>query len=170
MFDTSKIRIVDNFPKAGIKFYDITTVLNDAESFQELYKVLLEKTRIINPEVIVAMEARGYVFAPALALALNIPFVPIRKKGKLPYKTFSQQYELEYGYETIEVHQDAIKPQQRILIFDDVLATGGTAAAAAKLMQHFNPERIDFLFLLELSFLTGREKIVDYNVDSLIVI
>jgi adenine phosphoribosyltransferase len=170
MFDISKIRTVEDFPKKGIKFFDITTVLNDAESFQELFQALLEKARNVKPDVITALEARGYIFAPALALALNIPFVPLRKKGKLPYKTFSEQYELEYGHETIEVHQDAMKPQLRVLICDDILATGGTAAAAAKLMKHFNPKTIEFLFLMELSFLNGREKIAEYRVESLIIV
>ena len=170
MFDISKIRTVDNFPKMGIKFYDITTVLNDAESFQELFQMLLEKARVLQPDVIVALEARGFIFAPALALALHIPFVPIRKKRKLPYKTYSEQYDLEYGTETIEIHQDAIHPNQRVLIFDDILATGGTAAAAAKLIQHFNPKNVNFLFLMELSFLNGRAKIEEYNVESLIII
>ena len=170
MFDISKIRIVEDFPKPGIKFFDITTVLNDAESFQELFSALLERARALQPDVIVALEARGYFFSPALALALNIPFVPLRKKGKLPYKTFAEQYNLEYGQETIEVHQDAVKPHQRILVFDDILATGGTAAAAARLMQHFNPEKIDFLFLMELSFLNGRAQIADFHIESLIVV
>jgi adenine phosphoribosyltransferase len=115
MFDISKIRTVDDFPKEGIKFYDITTVLNEAESFQELFQALLSKARHLQPDVMVALEARGYIFAPALALALNIPFVPIRKKGKLPYKTFSEQYDLEYGSETIEIHQDAL-PRRRCKI------------------------------------------------------
>ena len=170
MFDISKIRIVEDFPKPGIKFFDITTVLNDAESFQELFSALLERARALQPDVIVALEARGYFFSPALALALNIPFVPLRKKGKLPYKTFAEQYNLEYGQETIEVHQDAVKPNQRILVFDDILATGGTAAAAARLMQHFNPEKIDFLFLMELSFLNGRAQIADFHLESLIIV
>jgi adenine phosphoribosyltransferase len=170
MFDISKIRTVNDFPKEGIKFFDITTVLNDAASFQELFQALLEKARALQPDVIAALEARGYIFAPALALALNIPFVPLRKKGKLPYKTFAEQYDLEYGKETIEVHQDAMQPHQRILICDDILATGGTAAAAAKLMQHFNPKNVDFLFLMELSFLNGREKIAEYCAESLIVV
>jgi len=170
MFDVSKIRTVDDFPKKGIKFFDITTVLNDAEAFQELFAALLEKTQTLKPDVITALEARGYFFAPALALALKIPFVPIRKKGKLPYQTFSEQYELEYGQETIEVHQDAIKPNQRILIFDDILATGGTAAAAVKLMQRFNPKNMNFLFLMELSFLNGRKLLADFNVESLITV
>ena len=169
MFDVSKIRTVDDFPKKGIKFFDITTVLNDAGSFQELFQALLEKAQALKPDVITALEARGYFFAPALALALNIPFVPIRKKGKLPYKIFSEQYELEYGQEAIEVHQDAIKPHQRILIFDDILATGGTAAAAAKLMNHFQPVNVNFLFLMELSFLNGRKQIADYHIESLLL-
>jgi adenine phosphoribosyltransferase len=126
--------------------------------------------RSLQPDVIVALEARGYFFAPALALALNIPFVPLRKKGKLPYKTFAEEYDLEYGREIIEVHQDAIKPNQRILIFDDILATGGTAAAATKLMQYFTPEKIDLLFLMELSFLNGRNLIADFHVESLIIV
>jgi len=170
MFDISKIRTVDDFPVKGIKFYDITTVLNDAESFQELFDALLEKARALKPDVIAALEARGYIFAPALALALNVPFVPIRKKGKLPYKTFSEEYQLEYGFETIEVHQDAIKSNQNILIFDDILATGGTAAAAAKLMKHFTPKNVNFLFLMELSFLYGKEKIQGYISESLIIV
>ncbi|MCL2246043.1 MAG: adenine phosphoribosyltransferase [Lentimicrobiaceae bacterium] len=170
MFDVSKIRTVEDFPKQGVKFFDITTVLNDAESFQELFQELLEKARTLQPDVITALEARGYIFAPALALALHIPFVPLRKKGKLPYKTFSEQYELEYGYETIEIHQDAMKPQQRVLICDDILATGGTAAAAAKLVQRFSPQNINFLFLMELSFLHGRKKIAEYGVESLIMV
>jgi adenine phosphoribosyltransferase len=170
MFDISKIRTVKDFPKPGINFFDITTVLNDADSFQELFQALLEKARDQKPDVIAALEARGYIFASALALALNIPFVTIKKKGKLPYKTFSEQYDLEYGHETIEFHQDAMNPHQRVLICDDILATGGTAAAAAKLMQHFNPETIEFLFLMELSFLNGREKIAEYETESLIVV
>ena len=170
MFDISKIRTVDDFPKKGIKFFDITTVLNDAGSFQELFNELLEIARAKQPDVIVALEARGYLFAPALALALKLPFVPIRKKGKLPYKTFAEPYDLEYGRETIEIHQDAINPHQRILIFDDILATGGTAAAAAKLMQHFDPENVDFLFLMELSFLKGRTLISEFGAKSLIIV
>jgi len=170
MFDISKIRTVDDFPKMGIKFYDITTVLNDAESFQELFQMLLEKARVLQPDVIVALEARGFIFAPALALALNIPFVPIRKKRKLPYKTYSEQYDLEYGTETIEIHQDAIHPNQRVLIFDDILATGGTAAAAAKLMRHFSTKNVNFLFLMELDFLKGREQIKGFEAESLIVV
>ncbi|MDR0206027.1 MAG: adenine phosphoribosyltransferase [Bacteroidales bacterium] len=170
MFDITKIRTVDDFPVKGIRFYDITTVLNDAELFQELFVALLEKARALKPDIIAALEARGYFFAPALALALNIPFVPIRKNGKLPYKTFSEEYQLEYGHETIEVHQDAIQPNQNILVFDDILATGGTAAAAAKLMKHFTPESVKFLFLMELSFLNGKEKIVNYCSESLIIV
>jgi len=170
MFDISKIRIVNDFPKKGIKFFDITTVLTDADSFQKLFQELLVTAQNLKPDVITALEARGYFFAPALALELKIPFVPIRKKGKLPYKTFSEQYELEYGHESIEVHIDAIQSKQRILIFDDILATGGTAAAAAKLMKNFNPQNIDFLFLMELSFLKGRAQIADYCIESLIIV
>jgi adenine phosphoribosyltransferase len=170
IFDISKFRTIDDYPKQGVKFFYFFSVLNDAKSFQELFQALLEKACTLKPDVIAALEARGYIFAPALALALHIPFVPIRKKGKLPYKTFSEQYDLEYGTATIEVHQDAIQPHQRILICDDILATGGTAAAAAKLMQHFNPQNVEFLFLMELAFLNGREKIDKYDTESLIIV
>lgn len=167
--DLDKIRIIKDFPKQGVDFMDITTVLEDAEAFQQAFGELLEQARLLKPEVVVALEARGYIFGPAMALALNVPFVPIRKKGKLPYKTFSADFALEYGTDTIEIHQDSIKEHQRVLVFDDVLATGGTAEAAATLVNHFNPKSVDFLFLIELSFLNGREKLKNYTVKSLIV-
>lgn len=169
MFDSSKIRIVEDFPKKGISFFDITTVLNDAEAFQKLFDALLEKATKLQPDVIVGLEARGYFFAPMLALALKLPFVPIRKKGKLPFHTFAASYDLEYGSETIEIHTDAIQQNKNVLIFDDILATGGTAQAAANLVQHFAPNKIEFLFLMELSFLNGKTKITDYHHDSLII-
>lgn len=167
--DLDKIRIIKDFPKQGVDFMDITTVLEDTEAFQQAFGELLEQARLLKPEVVVALEARGYIFGPALALALNVPFVPIRKKGKLPYKTFSADFALEYGTDTIEIHQDSIKEHQRVLVFDDVLATGGTAEAAATLVNNFNPKSVDFLFLIELSFLNGREKLKNYTVKSLIV-
>ena len=126
MIDTSKIRIVQDFPTKGIKFFDITTVMNDAEMFQNVFNELLEMAKAAKPDVIVALESRGYFFGPAVALALNIPFVPIRKAGKLPYKTYKEIYHLEYGDASIEIHIDAMKEGQRVLVFDDILATGGT--------------------------------------------
>jgi len=170
MIDIQKIRIVEDFPTQGIKFFDITTLMNDTDTFQQVFESLLEAAKKLRPEVIIALEARGYFFAPALALTLKIPFVPIRKKGKLPFDTYKQSYQLEYGEATIEIHQDAIKQNQRVLIFDDVLATGGTAQAAVNLINRFNPASIDFLFLLELSFLKGKEKLENYPIESLLVV
>ncbi len=157
--DINKVRIVEDFPVPGIKFYDITTVLNDSDEFQRIFKELVEAAKKMRPDVIIALEARGYLFGPALALALNIPFAPIRKKGKLPYKTYQESYQLEYGMATIEIHVDAIKLGQRVLLFDDILATGGTATAAINLIQKFNPQAISVLFFLELAALNGRAHI-----------
>jgi adenine phosphoribosyltransferase len=159
MIDIQNIRIVPDFPTEGIQFYDITTLLNDGEVFQEVFRLLLEKAKQWRIDVIVALEARGYFFAPAMALAMNLPFVPIRKKGKLPFQTYSSSYQLEYGHANIEVHTDALKPNSSILLFDDVLATGGTAAAAVELMNYFHPKKITSLFLLELEALQGRKKL-----------
>lgn len=168
MIDTSKIRIVQDFPTKGIKFFDITTVMNDAEMFQNVFNELLEMAKAAKPDVIVALESRGYFFGPAVALALNIPFVPIRKAGKLPYKTYKETYHLEYGDASIEIHIDAMKEGQRVLVFDDILATGGTAAAAAKLVRHFNPSYIAVHFLMELTQFNGRDKIAVDEIKSLI--
>ncbi|MDL2308485.1 adenine phosphoribosyltransferase [Bacteroidales bacterium OttesenSCG-928-B11] len=169
MVDSSKIRVVPDFPTEGIKFYDITTILNDPTEFQNVFQALLTEAKKMNPEVIIALEARGYFFAPAIALALNIPFVPVRKKGKLPFHTFQETYDLEYGQASIEIHNDAIRPHSRILLFDDVLATGGTAQAAIKLLNHFEPKDISALFYIELPALHGREKLTGVeNIVSLI--
>lgn len=167
MIDTSKIRTVQDFPKPGVKFFDITTVMNDAEMYQELFNELLAMAKSVKPDVIVALEARGFFFGPSLALALNVPFAPIRKAGKLPYKTYKETYHLEYGDESIEIHTDAMKEGQRVLIFDDILATGGTAAAAANLVRHFNPTFIATHFLMELSMFNGRDKIKVDDIQSL---
>ena len=167
MIDISKVRIVPNFPTQGIQFYDITTILNDSEEFQKIFNLLLEEAKKTDPDVIVALESRGYYFGPALALALHIPFAPIRKKGKLPFSTYQESYGLEYGKATIEIHTDAIKPNQSILLFDDILATGGTAGAAIKLVKKFNPKDISLLFFMELGFLNGRKLLGNYPAVSL---
>lgn len=168
MIDIDKIRIVPDFPKKGIQFYDITTIMNDATTFRSYFDELLAAAKAMKPEVIVALEARGYFFAPAIALSLNIPFVPIRKEGKLPGKTYRESYDLEYGSETIEIHADAIKLNQRVLIFDDVLATGGTGEAAVKLIKKFAPSHISALFLMELSALNGKNKLKVDEIKSLL--
>ena len=129
--------------------------------------MLLDMAKEVKPDVIVGMEARGYFFAPALALALHVPFVPIRKAGKLPYTTYKATYELEYGEASIEVHTDAMKENQRVLIFDDILATGGTAAAAIELVKKFNPTFVATHFLMEIQALKGRDKIVADDIRSL---
>ena len=167
MLDTSKIRVIPDFPKKGIQFLDITTIMNNADYFQEVFNMLLDMAKEVKPDVIVGLEARGYFFAPALALALHVPFVPIRKAGKLPYTTYKATYELEYGEASIEVHTDAMKENQRVLIFDDILATGGTAAAAIELVRKFNPTFVATHFLMEIQALKGRDKIVADDIRSL---
>lgn len=167
MVDTGKVRIVSDFPEKGIQFYDITTILNDAAEFRKVIDQLLQEAKKISPDVIVALESRGFYFGPPLALALNIPFVPIRKKGKLPFKTYSEEYGLEYGNAAIEIHADAMKLNQSVLLVDDVLATGGTAKAAINLINHFEPKKISTLFFLELEALHGRDKLAGYDVVSL---
>ena len=167
MLDTSKIRVIPDFPKKGIQFLDITTIMNNADYFQEVFNMLLDMAKEVKPDVIVGLEARGYFFAPALALALHVPFVPIRKAGKLPYSTYKATYQLEYGEASIEVHTDAMKENQRVLIFDDILTTGGTAAAAIDLVRKFNPTFVATHFLMEIQALKGREKIVADDIRSL---
>ena len=167
MLDTSKIRVIPDFPKKGIQFLDITTIMNNADYFQEVFNMLLDMAKEVKPDVIVGLEARGYFFAPALALALHVPFVPIRKAGKLPYSTYKATYQLEYGEASIEVHTDAMKENQRVLIFDDILATGGTAAAAIELVKKFNPTFVATHFLMEIQALKGRDKIVADDIRSL---
>jgi len=170
MIDIGKVRIVPDFPTNGIQFYDITTVLNDAEEYQRIFNLLLEEAKKVNPDVIVALESRGYYFGPSMALALRVPFVPIRKKGKLPFSTYSESYDLEYGKATIEIHTDALKSNQKVLLFDDILATGGTALAAIKLINRFNPQSISPLFFMELEALKGKEKLKGYDYTSLVVV
>jgi adenine phosphoribosyltransferase len=170
MIDINKIRVVPDFPSPGIQFFDITTILNDANEYQNVFHELLQKAILFQPDVIVGLEARGYYFAPALALEMKLPFVPIRKKGKLPYLTYAESYLLEYGAASIEIHRDGFPKNQKVLLFDDILATGGTAAAAVKLIQNFEPSSIKALFLMELSFLNGREKLNNIEFESLLVV
>ena len=170
MLDTSKIRVIPDFPKKGIQFLDITTIMNNADYFQEVFNMLLDMAKEVKPDVVVGMEARGYFFAPALALALHVPFVPIRKAGKLPYTTYKATYQLEYGEASIEIHTDAMKENQRVLIFDDILATGGTAAAAIDLVQKFKPSFIATHFLMEIQALNGRAKIAADDIRSLHIV
>ena len=162
------IRDVPDFPKKGIIFKDITTLLNDGKIFKEAVNLLAKKLEEEKIDKIVSMEARGFIFGGALAYKLGCGFVPVRKKDKLPYKKISITYELEYGTDTLEIHQDAITKGENILIIDDVLATGGTAIGVAKLVEKLGGKVSAFSFLVELTFLHGRDKIKEYNVYSLI--
>ena len=163
------IRNVPDFPKPGIQFKDITPVLADAKLFAGTIDLLTEGFKPGMVDAVVGIDARGFIFAAAAAVKLEAGFVPIRKKGKLPYRTHEQDYELEYGTATVAVHVDALKPGSRVLLIDDLLATGGTAAAAAALVQRLGAQILQISFLIELSFLAGREKLKGYPVHSLVI-
>src|SRR5229473_6637107 len=163
------IRNIPDFPKAGIQFKDITPVLADARLFSGAIDLLTEGVEPGMVDAVVGIDARGFIFAAAAAVKLHAGFVPIRKKGKLPYQTIEQQYDLEYGTATVAVHVDALKPGNRVLLIDDLLATGGTAAAAAMLVHRLGGQILEISFLIELSFLGGRQKLKDYPVRSLVV-
>jgi len=165
-----KIRVVPDFPTPGIQFFDITTLLNDAAAFRETIDQMMLIAKKYNPEVVVALESRGFFFGTNLAFQLGIPFVPVRKKGKLPYKTYQETYSLEYGSATMEIHTDAMPEGKRVLIVDDVLATGGSTSAAVNLVNHFHPKNIHLLFLMEMEALKGRKKLNKYSIDSLIIV
>src|SRR6266446_3287782 len=163
------IRNVPDFPLAGIQFKDITPVLADARLFAGSIDLLIDSFKPGTIDAVVGIDARGFIFAAAAALKLKAGFIPVRKKGKLPYNTFEQSYELEYGSNTIAIHTDAVGPGSRVLLIDDLLATGGTAAAAAQLVTQAGAEIVEISFLIELSFLKGREKLSKYPVSSLIL-
>ncbi len=162
------IRNIPDFPKPGIQFKDITPVLSDARLFSGSIDLLTENFKPGMVDAVVGIDARGFIFAAAAALKLQAGFVPIRKKGKLPYQTHEQTYDLEYGTATVAVHTDALKPGSRVLLIDDLLATGGTAAAAAALVEKLGARILEISFLIELGFLDGRRKLKDYSVRSLV--
>ena len=162
------IREVPDFPKPGITFYDITTLLKDKTGFRETVDTLQQHYRDEPVDIVVGIEARGYFFAPAMAHALGAGFVPVRKPRKLPHVVKSVEYELEYGTDQLEVHADAIEPGQRVLIIDDVLATGGTASAVARLVRDLGGQVRGLGFVIELTFLKGRERLKGYDVFSLL--
>ncbi len=161
------IRDIKDFPKPGIIFKDITPLLADADALRYTTEALLNLVPE-NIDKVVGIEARGFFFGTLLAEHLNAGFVPIRKPGKLPYKTFSESYDLEYGTDTLCMHIDAIKPGEKVLIHDDVLATGGTAQAVVKLVEKAGGEVVMLNFLIELSFLSGRDKLKNYKISSLL--
>ena len=162
------IREVPDFPKKGILFYDITTLLKDKLGFARLIDALSEHYIGRDIDLVLGMEARGFIFGPALAYRLNAGFVPVRKPGKLPAETVKISYELEYGSNALEVHKDAVQKGQRILIVDDLLATGGTAVATADLASQLGAQIAGLGFVVELDFLKGREKLGKYDVFSLL--
>jgi adenine phosphoribosyltransferase len=160
------VRDVPDFPKPGIVFKDITPLLSDGALFREAIDLFLEATRPLKPDKIVGIDARGFLFGSAVAYELGIGFVPVRKKGKLPYRTKEASYTLEYGEATVEMHVDAIAPGDRIVLIDDLLATGGTSAAAVKLISQAGGELLEVQFLIELGFLSGRVHLEPVRVRS----
>ena len=162
------IRDVPDFPKEGIIFKDITTLLQDGDAFRQALNQMIKKYLDVKIDKVVAVEARGFIFGGVLAYKLGCGFVPARKPGKLPYHTIGEEYTLEYGTNALEIHEDSIRPGEKVLIVDDLLATGGTALAAAKLAETLGGEVVGIEFLIELGFLHGREKLARYKVNSLI--
>ena len=164
----SLIREVPDFPKKGILFYDITTLLKDKQGFAMLIDKFADHYASHQVDLILGMEARGFIFAPALAYRLKAGFVPVRKPGKLPAECVKYDYALEYGTNTLEIHKDAIQKGQRVLIVDDLLATGGTAEATAKLAESLGAQIAGLGFVVELEFLKGRDRLQGYDVMSLL--
>ena len=166
---TAFIRDIPDFPKKGIVFKDITPLLKDPGAFMIAIDRLAELVNDLDFDLFVAPEARGFILGSALAYKMAKGFVPVRKPGKLPYKTVSQEFQLEYGTDELQIHVDAIKEGQRVVIIDDVLATGGTAEALGNLVKKLGGEVASMLFLVELSFLKARDRLKDYRVESLII-
>ena len=164
----SRIRDIPNFPVEGILFRDITTLLQDAASFRAAIDGLHARVRDLDVDLVVGMESRGFIFAAPLAYMLGVGFVPVRKLGKLPSETVSVEYELEYGTNTLEMHRDAIVQDQRVLIVDDLLATGGTVAATVDLVRQLGGRVVAAAFLIELKALEGRTRLDGYPVISLV--
>lgn len=165
----AKIREIRNFPTEGVLFKDITTLLREPQAFKDVVSQLALQYTQAQVELVVAVESRGFIFGGALAAELGAGFVPVRKLGKLPGKTIEVEYELEYGRDALAIHEDAIKPGQRVLAVDDLLATGGTMAATLRLVEQLGGHVVGVAFLIELAFLHGREKLKNYPLYSLIV-
>lgn len=162
------IRSVKDYPKKGVVFRDITTLLKNGKAFEKAIDQLYKKCEGKKIDLVVAVESRGFILGGALANRLGVGFVPVRKFGKLPADRIEQKYDLEYGTDSLEIHKDAVKKGQKVLIVDDLLATGGTLQAACKLVEKLGGKVVGILILIELSFLKGREKLRDYNLLSLI--
>ena len=163
------VRSIPDFPEEGIIFRDVTSVLQDADGLHLAIDLMQEKIKDLEFDVVVGPESRGFIFGVPIAYNLHKPFVPVRKKGKLPCETVSMEYELEYGTAVIEIHKDAIKPGQKVVIVDDLMATGGTIEAIIKLITQLGGEVVGSVFLMELAGLEGRKKLEGQNVQSVIV-
>ncbi|MCG9972935.1 adenine phosphoribosyltransferase [Christiangramia crocea] len=164
----SYVRDVADFPKKGVSYKDITPLLLDPEAMELAVKLFMQNLPHTDIDKVVGIESRGFFFATLLAEKLRAGFIPVRKPGKLPHRTHSENYELEYGTDTLEIHEDAIKQGEKVLLHDDVLATGGTAAATCKLIEKCGGEIVQCTFLVELGFLKGAEKLKGYEVSSLL--
>lgn len=162
------IREVPDFPKPGINFYDITTLLADPEAFKQVIEILAERYEDQGPNKILAIDARGFIFGGALAVRMGVGFTPVRKKGKLPYETVSASYDLEYGTDTVEMHKDGVEAGDKVLVLDDLLATGGTAKAVLELVEQCGGEVMECAFIIELDFLKGRDKLKPAPVFSIL--
>lgn len=162
------VRSIPDFPEPGIIFRDVTSILQDADGLKLAIDSMQECLKDVEVDVIAGAESRGFIFGVPVAYNLHKPFVPVRKKGKLPCETVSRSYDLEYGQATIEIHKDAIKPGQKVAIIDDLIATGGTVEAAVKLIEELGGEVVKIVFLMELAGLHGRDKLAGYDVDSVI--
>ncbi len=162
------IRDVPDFPKKGIVFKDITTLLKDKDALKRAVDEMYEIVKDLEIDKVIGVESRGFIFSPLLAYKLNAGFVPVRKPGKLPAEVISEEYELEYGTDKLEIHKDAINEGDKVLIVDDLIATGGTAKAVCRMVERLGGEIVGLEFLIELTFLKGREKLKEYNVFSII--
>ena len=162
------VRSIPDFPEPGIIFRDVTSILQDADGLQLAIDSIQELLKDTEVDLIAGTESRGFIFGMPVAYNLHKPFVPVRKKGKLPCETISQEYDLEYGRAEIEMHKDAVKPGQKVVVIDDLIATGGTVEAAVKMIEKLGGEVVKIIFLMELAGLKGRERLKDYDVESVI--
>ena len=162
------VRSIPDFPEPGIIFRDVTSILQDADGLQLAIDSIQDLVKDVDADVIVGTESRGFIFGVPVAYNLHNPFVPVRKKGKLPCETISQEYDLEYGSAVVEMHKDSIKPGQRVVLIDDLIATGGTIEAAVKMIEKLGGQVVKIVFLMELAGLNGRERLKDYDVASVI--
>lgn len=162
------VRSIKDFPKEGIIFRDVTTVIQDADGLRLAIDSMQDKIKDVDFDLVIGPESRGFIFGVPIAYNLHKPFIPVRKKGKLPCETVSMEYELEYGTAVIEMHRDAIKPGQKVVIIDDLIATGGTIEAITKLVEQLGGEVVGICFLMELKGLKGRDRLKGYRVESVI--